>query len=134
MKQRNLMVRIVSIFGFSRCELCYNDKANSAKILELPEERIDIKAIEELTKLEEKAHNVILLSLLDRVLREIADEETTARLWKKLESLYMNKSLTNRLYLKQRLYTFKMKEDMPLCDHLDNFNRIMLDLKDIILK
>jgi hypothetical protein len=46
----------------------------------------------------------------------------------------MNKFLTNRLYLKQRLYTFKMKEDMPLCDHLDNFNRIMLDLKDIILK
>jgi hypothetical protein len=81
MKQRNLMVRIVSIFGFSRCKLCYNDKANSVKILELPEERIDIKAIEELAKLEEKkAHNVILLSLLDRVLREIADEETTARL------------------------------------------------------
>jgi hypothetical protein len=75
--------------------------------------------------------SAILLSLSDRVLREVADEETVARLWKKLESLYMRKSLTNRLYLKQRLCTLKIKEGMPLCDHLDNFNRIILDLKNI---
>jgi hypothetical protein len=46
----------------------------------------------------------------------------------------MKKSLTNRLYLKQRLYTLKMKEGMPLCDHLDDFNRIILDLKNIDIK
>jgi hypothetical protein len=78
--------------------------------------------------------SAILLSLSDGVFREVANEEIAGRLWKKLESLYMRKSLTNRLYLKQRLYTLKMKEGMPLCDHLDNFNRIILDLKNIDIK
>jgi hypothetical protein len=58
---------------------------------------------------DEKTHSAILLSLSDGVLREVAHEETVVRLWKKLENLYMKKSLTNRLYLKQQLYTLKMK-------------------------
>jgi hypothetical protein len=37
----------------------------------------------ECRELEEKAHSIILLSLLDRVLREVADEETASGLWKK---------------------------------------------------
>jgi hypothetical protein len=50
--------------------------------------------------LKKKTYSEILLSLLDGVLREVADEETAIELWKKLESLYIKKSLTNRLYLK----------------------------------
>ena len=48
----------------------------------------------------ERAHSAILLSLGDEVLREIVDKETAAGLWLKLESRYMTKSLTNRLYMK----------------------------------
>ena len=48
----------------------------------------------------ERAHSAILLSLGDEVLREIVKEETVAGLWLKLESRYMTKSLTNRLYMK----------------------------------
>jgi hypothetical protein len=69
---------------------------------------------EEMKEFDEKAYSAILLSLSNGVLREVADEETAAGLWKKLENLYMKKSLTNRLYLKQRLYTLKIKEGMPL--------------------
>jgi hypothetical protein len=107
------------------------------KVLEPQEEKIGISAIDEIVErgeLEEKAHSMILLSLSDGVLREVADEETTAGLWKKLESLYMKKSLTNRLFLKQRLYTLRMQEGTPLCDHLDYFNRIILDMKNIDIK
>jgi hypothetical protein len=93
-----------------------------------------ISLTEESKGLEEKVHNAILLSLSDGVLREVADEEIVAELWKKLESLYMKKSLNNRLYLKQGLYTLKMKECMLCCDHLDDFNRIILDLKNIDIK
>jgi hypothetical protein len=85
----------------------------------------------EMKEFDEKAHSAILLSLSDGVLREVADEETAAELWKKFENLYMKKPLTNRLYLKQRLYTLKMKESMPLWDHLDEFNKILMDLKNI---
>jgi hypothetical protein len=108
-----------------------------AKVLESQEEKIDIKTFDEIVKhgeLEEKAHSIILLSLSDGVLREVANEETASGLWKKLESLYMKKSLINCLFLKQRLYTFRMQEDTPLCDHLDYFNRIILDMKNIDIK
>nr|GEV42369.1 hypothetical protein [Tanacetum cinerariifolium] len=46
------------------------------------------------------------------VLREVIHETTTADLWLKLGSLYMTKSLANKLRLKDRLYTFCMKPDI----------------------
>jgi hypothetical protein len=58
-----------------------------AKVLEPKEKRIGITTIDEIVErreLEEKAHIIILLSLSDGVLREVVDEETTVRLWKKV--------------------------------------------------
>ena len=52
----------------------------------------------------------------------------------KLESQYMTKSLTNRLCMKQRLYTIQMKEGAPISNHLNEFNRIVIDLKNIECK
>jgi len=43
----------------------------------------------------------------------------------------MTKSLTNKLYLKQRLFTLRMKEGTPIKDHLDKLNKILMDLKNI---
>ena len=56
-----------------------------------------------------KAHSATQLCLDDEVLREVADKDTAAGLWLKLESLYMTNSLTNKLYLKLRLFTIRMK-------------------------
>ena len=89
---------------------------------------------EEKEDLLERAHSAIMLSLRDEVLREIVDEEIAIGLWLKLESQYMTKSLTNRLYMKQRLYTIRMKEGTPISDHLNVFNRIVIDLKNIECK
>ncbi|KZV18420.1 hypothetical protein F511_19196 [Dorcoceras hygrometricum] len=47
-----------------------------------------------------KAHSALILSLRDRVLREISKEKSAAAIWNKLEQLYMTKSLANRLFLK----------------------------------
>ena len=62
----------------------------------------------------EKAHNAIILSLRDKVLRKVSKEKTAAEIWSKLEGLYMTKSLVNRLYLKQALYSFKMQEEKSI--------------------
>lgn len=43
----------------------------------------------------------------------------------------MKKSLANRQYLKKRLYTLQMNESVDLRKHLDEFNRIILDLTSI---
>jgi len=59
----------------------------------------------EIAILEEKAHSTIMLCLADDIITEVAEEETTSGLWLKLESLYMTKSLTNKLLLKQRLFS-----------------------------
>ena len=86
---------------------------------------------DEKEELEMKAHSAIQFCLADEVLQEVADEDTAASLWLKLESLYMTKSLNNKLYLKQRLFTLRMKGGTPIKDHLDELNKILMDLKNI---
>ena len=64
----------------------------------------------ELAMQEEKSHSTILSYLADEVIIEVADEESAVGLRLKLESLYMTKSLTNKMFLKQRLFVLCMKE------------------------
>lgn len=78
-----------------------------------------------------KAHSIIILSLGDKFFRKVAKEETTANIWLKLEHLYMTKSLFNRLHKKTRLYTFKMLPDTSIDEHLNEFNKVILDLVNI---
>jgi len=79
----------------------------------------------------DKAHSEIILSLGDKVLRQVSKEKTTTGIWSNLEGLYMTKSLVNRLYLKQALYSFKMQEDRIVESQLDVFNKLILDLENI---
>ncbi|KAJ4714183.1 Retrovirus-related Pol polyprotein from transposon TNT 1-94 [Melia azedarach] len=88
----------------------------------------------EMAVLEEKAHSTIMLCLADDIITEVAEEETAQGLWVKLEGLYMTKSLTNKLLLKQRLFSLRMQECMPLRDHLDQLNTILLELRNIDVK
>ena len=50
--------------------------------------------------LEAKATINIRLCFADDVMYHVMDEESPATIWLKLESRYMSKSLTNKLYLK----------------------------------
>ena len=65
--------------------------------------------------------------LIRRVLYNVMNEKTTAALWCMLESLYMAKSLSNKLFMKKQLYSLRMKKSMPIL-HLNAFNRILSDL------
>nr|GEY18993.1 retrovirus-related Pol polyprotein from transposon TNT 1-94 [Tanacetum cinerariifolium] len=78
-----------------------------------------------------KAYNTLILCLGDRVLRKVTKETAAAGIWTKLTSLYMTKSLANRLYLKKKLYTYYMSPSTKLGDHIDEFNKLILDLANI---
>lgn len=78
-----------------------------------------------------KAHNTIILHLSDEVLRNVAKERTASILWAKLEELFLKKYLAKRFYMKRKLYTFSMKDETTLKDHLDEFNNLILDFENV---
>ena len=84
--------------------------------------------------LEANAATTIRLCLTDDVMYHVMDEESPTTIWLKLESRYMSKSLTNKLYLKQKLYGLKMTESLDLSQHINVFNQIINDLKRIDVK
>ncbi|GJS34884.1 retrovirus-related pol polyprotein from transposon TNT 1-94 [Tanacetum coccineum] len=86
------------------------------------------------TELNKKAHSAVILCLGNKVLREVTGETTAAGVWSKLETLYMTKSLANKLYLKKKLYTFSMPAGRKISEHIDEFNKIVLDLANIEVK
>ncbi|KAK5839592.1 hypothetical protein PVK06_008400 [Gossypium arboreum] len=65
-------------------------------------------------RLDKKVLSRIQLCLTNNVLQEVLMEKTTFTLWKMLETLYVKKSLTNRLVLKQWLCMFRMNEGKPV--------------------
>ncbi|KAH9680700.1 hypothetical protein KPL71_026653 [Citrus sinensis] len=85
----------------------------------------------DLRTLNNKAHNTIILHLSDEVLREVAKEKSASGLWAKLEELFLKKSLAKSLYMKRKLYTFSMKEGTAMRDHVDEFNKLILDLENV---
>ncbi|GKE20950.1 hypothetical protein Tco_1432462 [Tanacetum coccineum] len=70
-----------------------------------------------------KAYSALILYLGDRVLPEITKEKTGMEIWKKLATLYMRKSLANRLYLKKKLYTFQLHPGKSQSKHIDEFHK-----------
>ena len=77
---------------------------------------------------------MIKLYLANDVMYHVMDEESPVTIWLNLESQYMSKLLTNKLYLKQKLYGLKMVEGSDLSQHINVFNQIISDLKRIDVK
>lgn len=91
----------------------------------------DEKAAAKRAEIMAKAHSVVVLCLGDKVLREVAKESTAAGILAKLESLYLTKSLANRLCMKQRLYSYRFLEDRDVMEQLEDFNKAIDDLENI---
>ena len=81
-----------------------------------------------------KAKATIILCLSDEVLYNVLNEDTAAGMWNRLESLYMTKSLSNKLYVKKQLYCLRMAEGTPILQHLNVFNKILNDLLALEVK
>jgi hypothetical protein len=58
----------------------------------------------------------IHLALADEVLSSVAEKKTTKKIWDTLTKLYESKSLHNMIFLKRRLYTFRITETTTVTD------------------
>ena len=105
--------------------------AEALKGIERMSSTLTLKEKEEMV---EKARSAIILCLGDKALREVARENTATALWLKLETLYMTKSVSNRLLLKQQLFSFKMTEERSLIDQMAEYNKILDDLENLEVK
>ena len=63
-----------------------------------------------------KTAGTIELCLANEVRYNVMDETAAVRLWLKLESLYMTKSLSNKLYLKKQLCNLRMKDGASILE------------------
>jgi len=105
-----------------------------AEALKGEEKMFESLSSKEKSEMIDKARSAIILCLGDKALREVARERTKTSMWLKLESLYMTKSLANRLCLKQQLYTFKMTKSRTVTEQFADFNKILDDLENIEVK
>ncbi|KAL5576923.1 hypothetical protein UlMin_018622 [Ulmus minor] len=74
------------------------------------------------------AYSTLFLHLTDNVLRQVDGLKTAVEIWKKLDELYLVKSLLNKIYLLERFFGFKMDTSKTIDQNLDNFNKLLLDL------
>ena len=59
-------------------------------------------------------------------------ETSIYSLWKALENKYMKKNNENRLYLLKRLFLLPLKLGMSLSSHIDEFNKLIVDLLNLM--
>ena len=71
-------------------------------------------------EVDEIAFSTIILHLSDSILRKVDEAKSTAKLWKKLEALYMVKTLPNKIFLLEKFFGFKMDTSKDLDTNLDD--------------
>ena len=86
---------------------------------------------EDWEELDLKAASTIRLCLEKNILANVVGISTTKGLWEKLEQMYQEKSLSNRLYLKEQFHTLRMEEGTRISDHLSILNGIISYLEAI---
>ncbi|KAH9659867.1 hypothetical protein KPL70_024018 [Citrus sinensis] len=120
-----------SLWKLKMRALLVHQGLESALEEEDPEASTDSGIDDKKRQIQNRAHSTLILSLGDSILREIYEEKTALEIWNKVETLCMKKSLAHRLFLKKRLYTFSMREGVTIQDHIDTFNKIILDLEGV---
>ena len=114
-----------------------------AKIKVIVSQQKALKALTDLEKLhktmtqedketmENAAYGAIVLYLSDNVLREIIGEETAYGMWTKLDEIYKSKDLSNRAYVRERYFTFKMDDNKSLTENFGEFKKLSSDFKEL---
>ncbi|KAH9673800.1 hypothetical protein KPL70_018239 [Citrus sinensis] len=68
------------------------------------------------------------LTLADGVLSSVAEKNTAKEIWDTLTKLYEAKSLHNKIFLKRKLYTFRMAKSTMVTDHINTLKTLFSQL------
>ncbi|MCO5570347.1 hypothetical protein L7F22_024067 [Adiantum nelumboides] len=79
---------------------------------------------DEWNEMDELALSTIMLTLVESVYFNVADEVLAYDAWTKLSGLYEKQSAASQVYLLKKLVDLKMKEGTPMSNHLNEFNTI----------
>lgn len=96
----------------------------------IEKDKVEPTPAPKIRKINQLAYSLNILNLFDKILRQVNKENTTLKVWTKLESLYMARSLTSKIYLKGKLFGFKMNTSKSLEENLDGFNVIVIGLEE----
>ncbi|KAL2230650.1 UNVERIFIED_CONTAM: hypothetical protein Sindi_1659400, partial [Sesamum indicum] len=78
---------------------------------------------------DEFAYSSIILNLSDIVLRKVGKLESSKALWDKLEELYTEISLPNKLFLLEKFFRYKLDLSKNIDENLDDFTKLIQDIK-----
>ncbi|KAA0040138.1 Retrovirus-related Pol polyprotein from transposon TNT 1-94 [Cucumis melo var. makuwa] len=74
--------------------------------------------------MEETTYEILILNITDNVLRQVINENTTYEICEKLTALYDKKDLPSKLYMREKLFSFKMNQSKTLNENLDEFKKL----------
>ncbi|KAH7511678.1 hypothetical protein JRO89_XSUnG0178400 [Xanthoceras sorbifolium] len=98
------------------------------------QEMLGLLATNSMESVDEKGMSSIELHLSDELISNVMEENSAKGTWEKLEKFYTEKSLSNKLILKDQLYWLKMEEDRDIMAHLKDFNLCISDLIQVNVK
>lgn len=88
-----------------------------------------MKKIEELEKKESKCHSMLIQRIGDNYLEYVKDSKNPKEVWSALGKVFERKGISNRMFLRRKLLTFKMENGADLEHHLLEFDKLIRDLK-----
>src|SRR6266540_4597174 len=75
-----------------------------------------------------QASATIRMCVSVQIMYHVMEETSPKNIWDKLDSQFMSKTVTRKLYLKQKLFGLKMQEGSDLAEHINVFNQLVTDL------
>lgn len=79
-------------------------------------------------EMSETAISTIIFHLFYSIIRLIDKEDTPAKVCKKLEKMFQSRSLSNKIYMKERFFGFRMYHAKSLEANLEEFLNITIEL------
>ncbi|KAI3955320.1 hypothetical protein MKW92_024507 [Papaver armeniacum] len=95
----------------------------------------EMEMVEDVTdawrKMDKKCLSEIRLHLARKVQGHAAIKDATSekQLWDSLESLFMAKTMTNKIFIKGLLHDMMMEENTPVMDHISAFDSLISKLE-----